>query len=247
MNLSIIVPMYNEEKFIKKIILKIKKVNFKKEIFIVDDGSTDHSLKFVRTIKSDKNNKIILLRNKKNYGKGYSIRKALKRVKNDIIIIQDADLEYSPFDYYKLIKPIKCNYTNVVYGSRFLNKKIFNINQSINFKFRAFMNLLLTYFSNFLNSQKLTDAHTCYKVFHRKLISRIKLSENGFSFCPEITSEFSRIKEKIVEVPISFKPRKYSQGKKIQNLDGLKAIITLLKCKFTFKKKTIYYKHRNNY
>ncbi len=234
MKLSVIIPMYNEEKFIKKIFIKIKKIKLQKEIFIIDDGSTDQSFKISRTIKSDRNNKIILLRNKKNYGKGYSIRKALTRVKNDVIIIQDADLEYSPFDYHKLIKPIQNNKTNVVYGSRFLNKKRFNITQSMNFKFRALVNLLLTCFSNFLNSQNLTDAHTCYKVFHKKLIKNIRLSENGFSFCPEITSEFSRIKEKIVEVPISFKPRKYSQGKKIQNIDGLRAIMTLLKCKFTF-------------
>ena len=137
-------------------------------------------------------------------------------------------MEYNPKDYFKLIKPIKENKYKVVYGSRVLNRKRYS---AVGFTsmFRVFGNHLLTLISNILNLQKLTDAHTCYKVFSYKVFKKIKLEENGFEFCPEITTKISKLKLKIKEIPISYVGRKYNEGKKIKSIDAIKALITLIK------------------
>ncbi len=181
--------------------------------------------------KKKKNRNIIkLISSKKNYGKGASIKKAKKYVTGKIIIIQDADLEYNPNDYYKLIKPIKKKKTNVVYGSRVLGKNRYNSKEFISLH-RVFFNHLLTILSNLINNQNLTDAHTCYKVFEKNLFMRIKLNENRFAFCPEITTKISNLKENILEIPISYKGRSYKEGKKISFIDGIDAIFALIKYK----------------
>ena len=227
LKITIIIPLYNEEKTIIKLLKKIinlKKINF--EIIVVNDGSSDNSLDLVK--KFSKKNKIVLISHKKNYGKGAAIKSARKFITGNIIIIQDADLEYNPKDYLKLIKPIKENKYKVVYGSRVLNRNRYS---SVGFTsmFRVFGNHVLTLISNILNLQKLTDAHTCYKVFSYEVFKRIKLEENGFEFCPEITTKISKLRLKIKEVPISYTGRKYNEGKKIKSIDAIKALIALIK------------------
>ena len=190
MKLSILIPVYNEIKTIEKIIQKVKEQEIRKiQIIVVDDGSTDGTREFLKKSLFKKVDKIIY--HKKNKGKGAAIRSAQKKVIGDIVIIQDADLEYDPKDYKKLIKPIILGQTSVVYGSRVLKKKRYNSKSFISL-YRIFFNHMLTILSNTLNNQKLTDAHTCYKVFDAKLFKNLELKEDDFAFCPEVTSKVSR-------------------------------------------------------
>jgi len=228
--LTVLIPCYNEKKTISKIIKKIKLQKIRKQIIVIDDYSTDGT----RLILKKKLKKSIdrLILNKKNLGKGASINSAKKFIKGDIVIIQDADLEYSPKDYPRLIRPIQNKKTNIVYGSRVLGKKKRYYSNEFSSNFRVFANHILTIISNFLNNQKLTDAHTCYKVFKSKLFKKINLEEKGFSFCPEVTTKVSLMNEKIIEIPISYKGRTYSEGKKINFMDGIIALKTLIKYRF---------------
>jgi dolichol-phosphate mannosyltransferase len=230
--LTIIIPCYNEEKTIKKIIQKVLKQEYiKKQIIVVDDKSSDDSIKKILLFKN-KINKIIF--HNKNKGKGACIRSAQMYVKGDIVIIQDADLEYDPQDYKKLIDPIIKGKNKVVYGSRVLGKSKKQLRKNF-YKpnLRVFGNFILTKVSNFLNNQKLTDAHTCYKVFESKLFKSIKLQENDFAFCPEITSIISKKKVQILELPIKYKGRSVEEGKKINLKDALRAFMVLLKHKLS--------------
>ena len=226
--LTVIIPVYNETNTIVKIIDQILKIKIKKQIIVVDDCSTDGSKE--KIIKNKRKiHKIVF--HKKNLGKGAAIRTAQKYIKGKLVIIQDADLEYNPKDYKKLIKPIIKKKSLAVYGSRVLGKKRYMTNDFTSLM-RVFFNHILTIISNFLNRQKLTDAHTCYKVFDSKLFKKIKLKENGFAFCPEVTTKISKLKIDITEIPISYKGRTYKQGKKISYLDGVMAIFALIKYKF---------------
>ena len=226
--LTIIIPVYNETNTIVKIIDQILKIKIKKQIIVVDDCSTDGSKE--KIIKNKRKiHKIVF--HKKNLGKGAAIRTAQKYIKGKLVIIQDADLEYNPKDYKKLIKPIIKKKSLAVYGSRVLGKKRYMTNDFTSLM-RVFFNHILTIISNFLNRQRLTDAHTCYKVFDSKLFKKIKLNENGFAFCPEVTTKISKLKIDITEIPISYKGRTYKQGKKISYLDGVMAIFALIKYKF---------------
>ena len=232
MKLSIIIPCYNEKETIKKIINKIYKFsNIKnKEIIVVDDGSTDGTRQILNKLKSKIKKKILL---KNNSGKGKAIRVGLKHISGQIVLIQDADLEYHPKDYKKLIKPIINKEFQVVYGSRVLSQKSrYSIKNGFYSVFRIFFNHILTLFSNIVNSQNLTDAHTCYKVFNKRILNKIKLEHDDFSFCPEITTKISNNKIKIKEVPIYYKGSDYKEGKKIRFIDGLIAIYTIIKFKF---------------
>ena len=231
MKTTIIIPCFNEKKTIKQLINKVNIINIKKEIIIVDDGSFDGTTAILKKIKH-KNIKIIF--KKKNEGKGSAIKSALKLIKGDLVLIQDADLEYNPNDYYKLIKPFSNKKIKVVYGSRVLNKKRYLLKNDLLKNFRVFANQLLTFVSNFFNNQKLTDAHTCYKVLRKKLFLSLKLKENGFSFCPEVTTKISKKNIKIYEVPISYNGRKISDGKKIRFTDALSAFIAIIKYRFFY-------------
>lgn len=227
MKLSIIIPVYNEIETIKKLILKVVNQQIKDiQIIVVDDFSTDGTREVIKNDLSQFINKIIY--HEKNMGKGAAIRSAQKFVSGDIVIIQDADLEYDPEDYKKLIDPIINKRTSVVYGSRVLNTKRYNSKNFISLH-RIFFNHILTIFSNFVNRQNLTDAHTCYKVFDSKIFKNIKLSENDFAFCPEITSKISKLKLNIIEIGISYTGRSVEEGKKIGIIDGFRAILVLLK------------------
>ena len=227
--ITVIIPCYNEVKTINIIIDKVYKQKLKKQIIVVDDFSTDGTRKILKKKLKKKIDKIIF--HNRNYGKGAAINSAKKFVKGNIIIIQDADLEYSPKDFNKLVKPIKEKEYKVVYGSRVLGKNRYFENEFSSI-FRVFANHILTIISNILNNQNLTDAHTCYKVFDTKIFKKIKLKEKGFSFCPEVTTKISLLNEKIKEVPISYKGRDYSEGKKINFKDGFIALKTLLKYRF---------------
>ena len=230
MKLSIIIPCFNEIKTIEKIIDKI--INLKdldKEIIVIDDCSTDGSRELLKTNLISKIDHLIL--NEKNYGKGFCIIQAKSKISGDVVIIQDADLEYDPNDYYELIKPIAMKKTNVVYGSRVLGKKRYVGNSYISIS-RIFFNHILTILSNILNSQNLTDAHTCYKVVKREIFDNIDLKEFSFSFCPELTTKLSKLNEKIFEIPINYVGREYNEGKKIKLKDGLIAIKALIKYRF---------------
>jgi dolichol-phosphate mannosyltransferase len=235
MLISIVIPIYNEEKTIKSILLKIKKIkDFKKEIILVDDGSNDKTKNIIENDCKGLYQKKVFL--KKNFGKGYALRQGFKRVSGYIVIVQDADLEYDPKDYSKLIFPIINSKADVVYGSRVLSGAKRFRPKSIDTIVRMLANYFLTFLSNILNRQNLTDAHTCYKVFKSSILKKIKLKENGFNFCPEFTAKISSLGVRILEIPISYHGRTHEQGKKIYFIDGLKAIYAIFKYNFFLKK-----------
>ena len=228
-DLTIIIPVYNEIKTIEKLLKKVLSINIKKQLIIVDDCSNDGTNKIL--IKySKKIDKLVV--HKKNKGKGSAIRSAQKYVKGKYVAIQDADLEYNPVDLLKIIKFLKKNKLNIAYGSRVLNKNKYENTQNFTHLIRILGNVFLTKASNIINKQNLTDAHTCYKIFRSDIFKKIKLQENGFAFCPEITTKVAKKKYKIREIPISYKGRTYSQGKKINSFDGLIALYCLLKYRF---------------
>ena len=224
MKLSVIIPCYNEAKTIKEIIEKVKKEkNYEKEIIVIDDYSNDGTREIISDKLSSEINKIIL--NEKNYGKGYSVRKGIEAATGDVIIIQDADLEYDPSDYIKLIEPINKNYADVVYGSRFIGSD----EKRVLFFWHSVGNYVLTFLSNMLSNLNLTDMENCYKAFKSDLIKDIKLNENRFGFEPEITAKIAKKKCRIYEVGVKYYGRTYEQGKKIGWKDGFSAIRCILK------------------
>jgi len=226
--LSIIIPVYNEKNTIQKLLNKIHKLSdIKKEIIVVNDASYDGS---TNILKKNKNKITKLIHHKKNLGKGAAIKSAHKFIEGDVVIIQDADLEYDPADYHKLLYFINKGF-KVVYGSRVLGKNRYLLKNFSSIT-RIFFNHILTIVSNLLNNQKLTDAHTCYKMFVSDIFLKIKLEEKDFSFCPEITTKIGLQKIKIKEVSIKYRGRSYKDGKKIRLIDGIKAIITLFKYRF---------------
>jgi glycosyltransferase involved in cell wall biosynthesis len=224
MLLSVLIPAYNEINNIQNILEKIGEVNIPMEIIVVDDGSTDGTRELLNKLKSDK---IKVVFHEKNQGKGGAIKTAIEHSKGDIIIIQDADLEYDPQDYYKLIPVIESGKEKVVYGSRFLNK------QNKHSYFSFFLGgQVVTWITNILYFQNLTDEPTCYKVFDAKLLKSIKLNCTGFEFCPEVTAKIAKLGYKIPEIAISYYPRSISEGKKINWKDGVEAIWVLFKYRF---------------
>jgi len=219
MKISIIIPCFNECSTVDKILDKVlKNKNYIYEIIIIDDFSTDGSREILKNIPRDKIDHLIL--NEKNYGKGYSIRQGLKIATGDIILIQDADLEYDPNDYQKLLSPIIKGYADVVYGSRFIGSS----EKRVLFFWHALGNSFLTFLSNMFTNLNLTDMECCYKVFKSKIIKNIKLKENRFGFEPEITAKISKTDARIYEVGVSYYGRRYSQGKKITWKDGFSAL-----------------------
>ena len=231
--LSIIVPVYNEKKYIQKTINKILKLKkIEKQIIIVDDGSNDGTTLILKNKLSKNKNIDRIIFHKFNKGKGSAIKSAQKFVKGKFVAIQDADLEYHPRDLLKLYKHMNKNNSEVVYGSRVLGKNKFENTENFTHYIRIWANYFLTLVTNIINNQNLTDAHTCYKLFNSKIFKKIKLKENGFSFCPEITTKISNLGIKIEELPISYKGRTYKDGKKISTLDGFKALYCLLRYRF---------------
>jgi glycosyltransferase involved in cell wall biosynthesis len=234
--LSVIIPVYNEINTLEKLIQKVhfQRKNFIIQIIAIDDCSNDGSTQILKNfLKTGIINNLII--SKKNEGKGASISKAIHLIKGDIVLIQDADLEYSPRDYSKLVNPIIKRDARVVYGSRIPSKKSRYASSRFTSLFRVFANHILTIFSNLLFDQKLTDAHTCYKVFKKEIFINLKLKEKGFGFCPEVTAMISKKNIKIIEVPINYNGRKFSEGKKISYKDGFEALWILIKKRFNEK------------
>ena len=232
--LTIIIPCYNEKKTIIEIINQIKKLKrIKKQIIQIDDGSNDGTKQLIKTKLQNKVDKIIF--HKFNKGKGAAIISSIKYIKGNLVIIQDADLEYNPKDYVKLIKPFSNNKTKVVYGSRVLGRKkninIFNLND-FSKNFRIFGNFILTKISNFINNQSLTDVHTCYKIFRKDIFLKLKIAETGFFFCPVVTIKMSKFSYQIIEIPIDYKGRDIKDGKKIRFTDAIRALNTIIKYKY---------------
>lgn len=224
MILSVIIPVYNEEDSILKVIKTVNSVdlpkNIKSEIIIVNDCSTDNTKKLLDTLVSGKYK---IIHHKKNQGKGAALRSGFKKATGDFVVVQDADLEYNPKDFKKLLKPLITNKADVVYGSRFLNMKYKGQIPNI------IANYMLTRLSNLLSGLRITDMETCYKMIKRDIINDINLEENRFGFEPEITAKLAKKGCRIKEVPISYNPRKLSDGKKIGWKDGISAIHCILK------------------
>ena len=224
MKISIIIPCFNEINTIELLINKIIKIKkFEKEIIVIDDFSNDGSRDVISKINKSKISKLIL--NEKNYGKGYCIKKGIQEASGDIILIQDADLEYDPSDYTKLLKPIEKGIADVVYGSRFIGSD----EKRVLFYWHSLGNKFLTTLSNMFSNLNLTDMECCYKAFRKEIIKEINLKENRFGFEPEITAKISRKDIKIFEVGIKYFGRKYSEGKKITWKDGFSAIRCIFK------------------
>ncbi len=225
MKLSIVIPVFNEEKTVEEIIRRAQDVDvgLEKEIIIVDDGSTDSTRQILKGLNHPQ---IKIFNHDKNQGKGAALQTGFSQATGNIILVQDADLEYDPRDYPKLLEPILDGRADVVYGSRFLGGP-----HRILFFWHYVGNKMLTTLSNMLSNLNLSDMETCFKVFRKEILDQINLKSKRFGFEPEITLKLSKLRCRIYEVPISYSGRDYSEGKKIGWKDGMAAIIHILRFK----------------
>ncbi len=221
MLLSVIIPCYNEERTIQAIVDQVRMVQLDKEIIIVDDCSRDRTFAIAQEIAAD-DPAIRVLRHPRNHGKGEAIRTGLAVAQGEIVIIQDADLEYDPNDYYALVRPIIERKVDVVFGSRFMGS------HTGMYFWNAIGNKFLTFLSNFLYNAWISDMETCYKVMRTDILRNLGLRSNDFRIEPEVTAKVLRLGYRIYEVPISYVGRTYEEGKKIRKRDGFKAIVTLI-------------------
>ena len=228
MKISVIIPCYNEEHTILKVIKSVHESlnRYEYEIILVDDGSTDNT-KVLLDEYSRRDEKVEVIYHDINSGKGSSLRTGFNAAIGDVVIIQDADLEYDPSEYSKLFKPIQDGKADVVYGSRFKSGDT----TRVLFFWHKMGNLFLTGLSNLLTNLNLTDIETCYKVFRKEILDQITIEENRFGFEPEITAKISKIRPRvrIYEVGISYYGRTYEEGKKITWIDGFRALYVILK------------------
>jgi glycosyltransferase involved in cell wall biosynthesis len=225
MNLSVVIPVYNEVENVEEILKRVQSTKLAKEIVVVDDGSKDGTRAILQ--KLDGKKKVCVILHEKNQGKGAAVITGFKAAKGDILLIQDADLEYDPRDYAVLLRPIEEGKADVVYGSRFLGAP-----HRVTMFWHLMANRLLTFMTNILYNTILTDMETGYKVFRREVIEGMSIRAKRFDFEPEITAKVLKRNYRIYEVPISFNPRDYSQGKKIKLKDAFAAVWTLLKYRF---------------
>lgn len=225
MKLSVVVPVYNEEKTIAEILRRVQKVGLADEIIVVDDGSSDGTAAIIKKLSSDKGIKFIA--HPKNLGKGAAVRTGIEAATGEMILVQDADLEYYPEDYPALIKPIENGSADAVYGSRFMGGP-----RRTTMFWHMVANKMLTFLTNILYNNILTDMETGYKLFRREILQDIKIRSNSFDFEPEITAKLLKRRARIFEVPITFNPRDYSEGKKIGLKDAFQALWALIKYRF---------------
>jgi len=236
MKLSIIIPVYNEEKTVASILERVAKVKFvgvEKEVIIVDDGSTDGSAEIIAKFQKNKSD-FKFIQQKKNQGKGSAVRTGIEKATGEYIIIQDADLEYDPHDITRLLKPIQEGKATVVYGTRLKRMPDFSRDERLGIsKLHYFGNKFLSLVTSMLYFHWVTDMETCYKLFPKKALTGVSLHARGFELEPEITAKLLKKGYKIVEVPISTKPRGYEEGKKLNTVrDGSKALWSLVKYRF---------------
>jgi glycosyltransferase involved in cell wall biosynthesis len=226
MKLSVVIPVFNERPTIAEIIRRVQEVDvgLEKETVIVDDGSTDGTREILQKLSAPG---LTVVFHEKNRGKGAALRTGFSRAAGDIILVQDADLEYDPKEYPRLLEPILDGRADVVYGSRFLGGP-----HRVLYYWHYVGNRFLTTLSDMLSNLNLTDMETCYKVFRREVLEKIRLRSSRFGFEPEITMKVAKLKCRVYELPISYSGRDYAQGKKIGWKDGLAALFHLIRFRF---------------
>ncbi len=241
--LSVVMPVYNERNTIEEILVKVSRVNIDKEIVVVDDNSTDGTREILQKLAEElresaaiegaspgardgqgKGNLRIFFQ-ERNRGKGAALRRGFREARGEVVIVQDADLEYDPEEYYRLLEPIERRLADVVYGSRFLGGP-----HRVLFFWHSVANKLLTVLSNMFTDLNLTDVWTCYKAFRREVLEEIELREDRFGFEPEVTAKVARRGWRVYEVPISYHGRTYAEGKKITWRDGVRGVWVVLRC-----------------
>jgi glycosyltransferase involved in cell wall biosynthesis len=224
--LSVVIPVYNEERWILEVIRRVQAVEIPKEIIIVDDCSKDGTRDILRGI-SDENVRIFY--QDVNQGKGAALRRGFQEARGDVVIVQDADLEYDPAEYPRLLQPIIENKADVVFGSRFIGER-----HRVLYYWHSVGNWVLTWLSNLFTDLNLTDMETCYKVFRREVLAELKLKSNRFGFEPEVTAKVAKRRPawRVYEVPISYSGRTYEEGKKIGLKDAFNALFCIIRYRF---------------
>ncbi len=242
MKLSIVVPVYNEETILKKVLQRLLAVKFPIDVeyILIDDCSTDNSWKIIKNVAVKTDVKCFSLQ--KNQGKGAALKKGFSMAEGAIIAVHDADFEYDPIDLVKLIQPILDNQADIVYGSRFKRNS-----PQVHQTFHYLGNRLLTFLSNLFSGLYLSDMETCYKVFRSEILLALPLDSSRFGFEPEVTAKIAKLNVRVHEYPISYNPRNYVQGKKIGSKDGLAAIWFIIKYNITKLPKTAYEKLSEKY
>ena len=222
MKLSIVIPVYNESGTVEQIIASVIAAPYEKEIIVVDDGSCDGTTEILENLHQPE---VTVLYHPNNQGKGAALRTGFKVATGDFVIIQDADLEYDPADYSKLLKPLIDGRVDLVYGSRFIGGD----EHRALFFWHMIGNRILTLCSNMFSNLNLTDMETCYKAFRREVLEKVTIEEDRFGFEPEITAKMAKLGARIFEVGISYSGRTYSEGKKIGWRDGISALRCIIK------------------
>ncbi len=224
MKLSVVIPIYNEVATLAEMVAKVQTIDIDKELILVDDGSTDGTREILGALEAQYTNVRVLL-HERNLGKGRALRTGFEHARGDYVIVQDADLEYDPEDFHKLLRPLDAGKADAVFGSRFLSTE----ERRVLYFWHSVGNSVLTLLSNMATDLNLTDMETCYKMFRRELIQAIPLEEDRFGFEPEVTAKIAKARARVYEVGIAYHGRTYEEGKKIGLKDGFRALWCIAK------------------